>query len=99
MVVGIADIVQNFTQPDLSGAFEFSDLQCWSLGQGQGFVAELHGLANYVKTGTSFDQDYILRFAVSRRAKLAWLREYWTPARHRPSDKTTKSDPSYFDLK
>ena len=32
-------------------------------------------------TGAPYEQDYIVRFGLSERGKLAWMREFWDPTR------------------
>lgn len=44
------------------------------------YVVELHGSADK-GDGTRYEQDYIVRFGLSPRGRIAWMREFWDPTR------------------
>lgn len=80
LLEGIDAIERYFTELPLFGPFSFSDERAWRTGPGE-WLAELHGSSTVLADGSPYEQDYIVRFSVSERGRLSWMREYWDPTR------------------
>lgn len=63
------------------GPFEFSDMHAWQVADSDDYVLEMHGSSTVTATGAPYEQDYVVRFGLSERGKLAWMREFWDPTR------------------
>lgn len=77
---GIEAIVAYFEQLTLFGAFTFSGARA-ARTSAEDWVAELHGSSTVLATGAPYEQDYVVRFGLSPRGRLVWMREYWDPTR------------------
>lgn len=59
----------------------FSGMQAWPIADSSEWVLEMHGSGKVAATGEPYEQDYIVRFAISEGGRLAWVREFWDPTR------------------
>lgn len=79
-LTGLDEITAYFSGLGLFAAFTVGDLVSWQIGDGQ-WLAEFHGSSTITATAAPYEQDYIVRFEISPRGRLSWLREYWDPTR------------------
>ena len=77
---GVEAVCGYFTTLPLFGPFAFSGVQAWWL-QDDGWLVELHGSSTVLATAAAYEQDYIVRFGLSGRGRIAWMREYWDAGR------------------
>lgn len=78
---GIDAIKGYFTNLGLFGPFTFSGVSAWKVEGADEYVLEMHGSSTVLATGAAYEQDYLVRFGISRAGKLAWMREFWDPTR------------------
>ena len=77
-VDGVPAMIDYFT--GLTGWANWSFTDEIVRGIGDEFVVEVHGSADR-DGGGRYEQDYIVRFGVSPRGRIAWMREFWDPTR------------------
>ncbi len=61
--------------------WSFGELHAWKIQDADEYLVETRGSATLLATGAAYEQDYIVRFGLSARGRLQWMREFWDPTR------------------